>query len=68
MTGFELRISDIGSDRSTNCATTTALFNGRLMHTLKRVIAGLGIEARQCDQIWRNFTTLTKSSQYLAIF
>ena len=25
MTGFELRTSDIGSDRSTNWATTTAL-------------------------------------------
>ena len=25
MTGFEPRISGIGSDRSTNCATTTAL-------------------------------------------
>ena len=23
MTGFELRISGVGSDRSTNCATTT---------------------------------------------
>ena len=28
MTGFELRTSGIGSNRSTNCTTTTATFSG----------------------------------------
>ena len=32
MTGFEPRSSDIGSDRSANCATTTAQYGMMFMH------------------------------------
>ena len=32
MTGFERRISDFGSDRSTNCASTTALIKFELLN------------------------------------
>ena len=32
MTGFEPQTSGVGSDRSTNCATTTALYNNLLLY------------------------------------
>ena len=45
MTGFELQTSGIGSDRSTNCATTTVL---SLIVALKlQVMASLNMRTNQ---------------------
>ena len=70
MTGFELRTSGNGSDRSTNWATTTALqfliIYSSHSWGLGRQIMGLVYE-NQCDQIWRNSATL-KRLQILCIF
>ena len=40
MTGFELRISGIGSNRATNCATTSALL--QIAECKRHIVHGLG--------------------------
>ena len=64
MTGFEPRTSGIGSNRSTNWATTTAgqvVYPQKsrprfhLMRSLEFLLTFAHLDHDQCDRIWQKF-------------